>query len=43
MNPADLGDLGDVEADQEAEPEEKEKTVCARLVFTQEQVIEVEK
>ncbi|XP_073963811.1 uncharacterized protein isoform X2 [Choristoneura fumiferana] len=34
---ADLGDLGDIEPDQEAEPEEKEKTVCARLVFTQEQ------
>lgn len=36
MNPAE--DLGEREIDAEEESEEKEKTICARLVLTLEQV-----
>lgn len=35
MNPADVVAV----VDEEAEPEKKEKTVCARLVLSNEQVI----
>lgn len=38
MNLADQ--LGDVVVDVEPEPERKEKTVCARLILTHEQVRE---
>lgn len=31
-------DLGEVEADEEVVSEERDKTICARLVFTNEQV-----